>query len=161
MYIRRCRIIWSNFPTKDVLWLYPDCLTSRAYGAVMKIRREIRDSQSDVCVLVYLLIRARITRLWSVGHCIPQLSILARFTIVLYSPVSQGDCDYSRAERRPSVADISSHRPWFDLKLVRLGFVRVCTSRLNTQKFHVLPTQCIYVFYVDLRTNSDYFPIQH
>jgi hypothetical protein len=28
-------------------------------------------------------------------------------------------------------------------------------------KFHVLPTQCIYVFCVDLRTNSDYFPIQH
>ena len=27
--------------------------------------------------------------------------------------------------------------------------------------FYVLPTQCIYVFCVDLRTNSDYFPIQH
>jgi hypothetical protein len=27
-------------------------------------------------------------------------------------------------------------------------------------KIHVLPTQCIYVFCVDLRTNSDYFPIQ-
>jgi hypothetical protein len=39
----------------------PDCL--RAYGAVMKIRREIRDLQSDVCVLIYLLIRARIARL--------------------------------------------------------------------------------------------------
>ena len=25
----------------------------------------------------------------------------------------------------------------------------------------LLPTQCIYVFCVDLRTNSDYFPIQH
>jgi hypothetical protein len=25
----------------------------------------------------------------------------------------------------------------------------------------VLPTQCMYVFCVDLRTNSDYFPIQH
>jgi len=31
----------------------------------------------------------------------------------------------------------------------------------NSQKFYVLPTQCIYVFCVDLRTNSDYFPIQH
>ena len=29
------------------------------------------------------------------------------------------------------------------------------------QQFHVLPTHCIYVFCVDLRTNSDYFPIQH
>ena len=36
-----------------------------------------------------------------------------------------------------------------------------CTSKLNIHKFHVLPTQCIYVFCVDLRTNSDYFPIQH
>jgi len=31
----------------------------------------------------------------------------------------------------------------------------------NLHKFYVLPTQCIYVFCVDLRTNSDYFPIQH
>jgi len=29
------------------------------------------------------------------------------------------------------------------------------------KKFYVLPTQCIYVFCVDLRTNGDYFPIQH
>jgi hypothetical protein len=32
---------------------------------------------------------------------------------------------------------------------------------LNIHKFYVLPTQCIYVFCVDLRTNSDYFPIQY
>jgi len=34
-------------------------------------------------------------------------------------------------------------------------------SGLNFQQFYALPTQCIYVFCVDLRTNSDYFPIQH
>jgi len=33
--------------------------------------------------------------------------------------------------------------------------------QLNIQQFSVQPTQCIYVFCVDLRTNSDYFPIQH
>jgi hypothetical protein len=33
--------------------------------------------------------------------------------------------------------------------------------QFNIQQLHVLPTQCIYVFCVDLRTNSDYFPIQH
>ena len=33
--------------------------------------------------------------------------------------------------------------------------------QFNTEQFYVLPTQCIYVFCVDLRTNSDYFPIQH
>jgi len=27
--------------------------------------------------------------------------------------------------------------------------------------FYVLPTQCIYVFCVNLRTNSDYFTVQH
>jgi len=33
--------------------------------------------------------------------------------------------------------------------------------QFNIQQFYVLPTHCIYVFFVDLRTNSDYFPIQH
>ena len=33
--------------------------------------------------------------------------------------------------------------------------------QFNIQQFNVLPTHCIYVFCVDLRTNSDYFPIQH
>jgi len=32
--------------------------------------------------------------------------------------------------------------------------------QFNIQQFYVLPTKCIYMFYVDLRTNSDYFPIQ-
>jgi len=32
--------------------------------------------------------------------------------------------------------------------------------QFNIQEFYVLPTQCIYVFCVDVRTNSDYFPIQ-
>ena len=30
--------------------------------------------------------------------------------------------------------------------------------QFNIQQFYVLPTQCVYV---DLRTNSDYFHIQH
>ena len=33
--------------------------------------------------------------------------------------------------------------------------------QFNIQRFYVLPTLCIYMFRVDLRTNSDYFPIQH
>ena len=35
------------------------------------------------------------------------------------------------------------------------------TAEFNVQQFYVLPTPCICVFCVDLRTNSDYFPIQH
>ena len=33
--------------------------------------------------------------------------------------------------------------------------------QFNIQQLYILPTQCIYVFCVDLRTNSDYFPIPH
>ena len=33
--------------------------------------------------------------------------------------------------------------------------------QVNITQFYVLPTQCIYVFCVDLRTNSDYFTVQH
>jgi hypothetical protein len=33
--------------------------------------------------------------------------------------------------------------------------------QFNINQFYVLPTQCIYVFCVDLRTNSDYFTVQH
>jgi hypothetical protein len=39
--------------------------------------------------------------------------------------------------------------------------VTICTAMFNSHKFYVLPTLCIYVFYVDLRTNSDYFTVQH
>ena len=33
--------------------------------------------------------------------------------------------------------------------------------QFNIQQFSVLPTQCIYVFCVDLRTNSDYYSIPY
>ena len=32
--------------------------------------------------------------------------------------------------------------------------------QFNIQQFYFLPTKCICVFYMHLRTNSDYFPIQ-
>jgi len=34
-------------------------------------------------------------------------------------------------------------------------------KQFNIRQSYVLPTQCIYVFCVDLRTNGDYFPTQH
>ena len=37
----------------------------------------------------------------------------------------------------------------------------VMYRQFNIQQFYVLSTQCIYVFCVDLRTNSDYFPTLH
>jgi hypothetical protein len=33
--------------------------------------------------------------------------------------------------------------------------------RFNIQQFYVLLTQCSYVFCVDLKTNSDFFPVQN
>ena len=39
--------------------------------------------------------------------------------------------------------------------------VTLRTARFNIDKLYVLATQCIYVFCVDLRTNSGYFRIQH
>jgi len=33
--------------------------------------------------------------------------------------------------------------------------------QFNIHQFCILPTQRIYMFCVDLRTNGDYFPIQH
>jgi hypothetical protein len=40
--------------------------------------------------------------------------------------------------------------------------VTLCTTSFNIHKFYVLPTRCIcFFFFVDLRTNSDYFTVQH
>ena len=40
--------------------------------------------------------------------------------------------------------------------------ILVYTAMFNIQQFYVLPTQLyLCVLCVDLRTNSDYFPIQH
>jgi hypothetical protein len=50
-----------------------------------------------------------------------------------------------------SQGDLASYKP--------IGYYMY--QQINIQQFYVLPTQCIYVFCVDLRTNSDYFPIQH
>jgi len=39
--------------------------------------------------------------------------------------------------------------------------VTLCTAKFIFQKFYVPPTQYIYVFYTDLRTDTDIFPVQH
>jgi len=39
--------------------------------------------------------------------------------------------------------------------------VTVYAVRSKNEEFYFLPTQCFDVFFVDLRTNSDYFPLQH
>jgi hypothetical protein len=39
--------------------------------------------------------------------------------------------------------------------------VTICTTSLTLNNSTFSPHSCIYVFSVDLRTNSHYFPIQH
>jgi hypothetical protein len=56
-------------------------------------------------------------------------------------------CGSKKLVWRPSTVAIYCNRPR--------------TARCNIKQFYVLPTQCIYVFCVDLRTNSNYFPMQH
>ena len=41
------------------------------------------------------------------------------------------------------------------------SLVTIFTARFNIHKLYVLPTHCIYVSCVDLRTNSDYFTVQN
>jgi hypothetical protein len=64
-----------------------------------------------------------------------------------------------------TVCTASGHYMYRQWALDVSPVVTVCTAsghcmyrQFNIQQFYVLPTQCIYVFCVDLRTNSDYFP---
>ena len=70
--------------------------------------------------------------------------------------------------------DLRTNSDYFPIQHQLTGFYNrdaVCLLRstdwifiyrqFNIQQFYVLPTQCIYVFCVDLKTNSVYFPIQH
>jgi len=43
----------------------------------------------------------------------------------------------------------------FPTIVMKSPVVTLCTTRFNAQKFFVLPIRCIYVFRLDLRTNSE------
>jgi hypothetical protein len=64
-----------------------------------------------------------------------------------------------------SYGSITNWKQQTAMKLHILNFwslvVTICTAMFNIHKLYVMPTQCIYVFCVDLRTNSDYFTVQH
>jgi hypothetical protein len=81
----------------------------------------------------------------------------------------------TKDEIQPYTAQWSLYVPHSDHCMYRTAFT-VCIAQwslyvphsghylyrpFNFQQYYVLPTQCTYVFCVDLRTNSDYFPIQH
>jgi len=45
--------------------------------------------------------------------------------------------------------------------MLKIQLVTICTASLSLSNSTFCPHSCIYVFCVDLRTNRDYFPIQH
>jgi hypothetical protein len=66
--------------------------------------------------------------------------------LLVYSAKPSGHCIYRQFSGHCMYRQFSGH----------------CMYRqFNIHKFYVLSSQCIYVVCVDLRTNSDYFPIQH
>jgi hypothetical protein len=67
--------------------------------------------------------------------------------------------DTDRKEERAKT-DVKVNRP-IALNPLKSGRNFIYCQVSDSHKFYVLPTQCIYVFCVDLRTNSDYFTVQH
>ena len=71
---------------------------------------------------------------------------LAVRTVLLYVPCC---CTYSSTVQRQVRLNPLQHKCY------------VMYRQFNSQQFYVLPTQCIGVFRINLRTNSSYFTVQH
>jgi len=74
-----------------------------------------------------------------------------RLIMESYSPIVQ---NVTNCQLSCNCYTNMSYRPWH-------CYSYFSHRQFNIQQFYVLPTHCIYVFCVDLRTNSHYFPIQH
>jgi hypothetical protein len=74
-----------------------------------------------------------------------------------------GSCPVRTIGRLMAVGNLLFYERLFFLRCQREFYYinSLYTTRLDIQELYVLPTQCIYVFCVDLRTNSDYFTVQH
>ena len=79
--------------------------------------------------------------------------------------------DYPKdnSEQLNYVACLLAYNPLTEgqlISILRVGFlygrfVTLCTASLTCDNSTFCPHSCIFLFCVDLRTNSDYFPIQH
>jgi hypothetical protein len=89
-----------------------------------------------------------------IGHTQSDMTLLS---FIVVSQLCSLRRYFSRRRRKRPVAHFSVHviKPL----TLQSPLVTLCTARFNIQQFYVLSTQCIYVFCVDLRTNSDHFPI--
>jgi len=89
--------------------------------------------------------------------CFPlSLSLHHRYVLVFVLPEGQAG-GLGNLQKSSAFSEIWNH--W--IGNYNFHVVTVRTAQLYIQQFYVLLTQCIYVFCVDLRTNSDYFTIQH
>ena len=108
----------------------------------------------------WLLLATSAVRVRSHGlSCAKNCWFRCILTLQLWSfPTSDYTFEQTQAQAQPFKARIT-----FELNKINLlqpsGYFKY--RQFNIQQFYVLPTQCICVFCVDLRTNSDYFPIQH
>jgi len=86
-----------------------------------------------------------------IARCSSRTNLLTR--VFMFQKSSAHSCDYVLVGTGPLfyVSTLNSLQP--------SGYYMY--HQFNIQQFHVQPTQWYYVFCVDLRTNSDYFPIRH
>ena len=105
----------------------------------------------DPCLLWYD-ISAQGQQLWRFRRAVLPSSSRSDFLTINMNEISNTTENLkSRKVSNPSKAQWSLYVPHSGHYMYR---------QFNILQFYVLPTQCIYVFCVDLRTNSDYFPIQ-
>ena len=70
-------------------------------------------------------------------------------------------CELRWRESGLHVLHVVSFKVIIFYQLINISCGHYKYHQFNINKFCVLPTQCLYVFCVDLRTNSDYFTVQH
>jgi len=72
-------------------------------------------------------------------------------------------CVVCGSENKQRLFPYAALTDWFYNRHLTLysPVVTICTASLTLNNSTFCPHSCIYVFCVDLRTNSDYFPIQH
>ena len=93
------------------------------------------------------------------------VSNLMQFVIV--SPYKKLEC-HLLLQKKVNSLKPSGHYMYRQWSLYVPPVVTICTAsghytyrQFNIKQFYIQPTQCIYVLCVDLRTNSDYYPIQY
>jgi hypothetical protein len=68
-------------------------------------------------------------------------------------------CVLCGSENKQRLFPYTASTDWFVYQLfnpLKPNGHYIC-HQFNTHKLYVLPTQCIFVFFVDLRTKSDYY----